>query len=73
MVRMDVMFEQMGDEFLGRGPVFGSPSDHPRWRPFEIGVMGFGEMFVEGGKLSFLITSGMGGDASILEEDFEGT
>ena len=73
MVRMGFGFEQMGNEFLGRGSIFGSPSGHPRWRPFEIGVMGFGKMFVQGGKLSLLITSGMGGDTSILEEDFDGT
>ncbi len=73
MVRMDVMFEQMGNELFGMGSIFGSPSDDPRWGPFEIGVMGFGEMFVEGGEPSFLVTSGMGGDTSIFEEDFDGT
>jgi hypothetical protein len=35
--------------------------------------MGFREVFVKGSKLSLLITSGMGGDSSILEEDFDGT
>jgi len=71
MVRMDVIFEQMGDKLLGMGSVFGGPSDDSRWGPFQMSLVGFGEMFVKGGELSFLVTSEMGGDASILEEDFD--
>jgi len=73
MVRMDVMFEQMGDELFGMGSKFGSPSNHPRWGPFQIRLVGFGEVFVEGGEPSFLVTSDMGSDTSILEEDLDGT
>ncbi len=71
VVGMGFGFEQMGDELFGMGSIFGSPPDHPRWRPFEEGVVRFGEVFVKGGELSFLVTSGMGGDPSILEEDFD--
>ena len=73
MVGMDFTFEQMGDELFGMRTIFGSPSDHPRRRPFEEGMVGFGEMFVKGGELSFLVTSGMGGDTPIFEENFDGT
>jgi hypothetical protein len=29
MVRMDVIFEQMGNQLFGMGSIFGSPSDDP--------------------------------------------
>ena len=67
MVGMEFGFEDVGDELFGMGAVFGCPTDHAGWSPVDIGLMGFGEVFVKGGKLSFLITSGMGGDALMLE------
>jgi len=73
MVGMEFGFENVGDELFRMGAMFGCPSDHARRGPVEIGLMGFREVFVKGSKGSFLITSGMGGDSSILEEDFDGT
>jgi hypothetical protein len=67
MVGMEFGFENVGDELFRVGAMFGCPSDHAGRGPVEIGLMGFREVFVKGSKLSFLITSGMGGDALILE------
>jgi hypothetical protein len=67
MVGVEFGFENVGDELLRMGTMFGCPSDHARRGPVEIGLMGFREVFVKGSKLSFLITSGMGGDALVFE------
>jgi hypothetical protein len=66
---MGFTLKDMGNEPFCMRAGFSSPPDESGGCPVKISLMGFRHVLQQCGKAAFLITSGMAGHPSILEQD----
>jgi hypothetical protein len=64
--------EDRSDELVCFGAILLRPPDNPGWGPFQISLMAFGHMLVQGGKTTLAVVSLMAGYSFIFEEDLHG-